>query len=61
MRIVFEDKEICKAKGNGHHMMHDSKPVTLEAGKKYKNVCEFQGNRTDAMVQLLWAMPDDNR
>lgn len=61
MRIIFEGKEICKAKGNGHHMSHESKAQTLEAGKKYKIVCEFQGNRVDAMAQLLWAMPDDNR
>ena len=52
MRIVLEDEEICNAKGNGHHMQHASKPVTLEGGKKYKIVCEYQGNRTDAMAQL---------
>ncbi len=59
MRILFENEEICKPKGNGHHMMHESKSRALEAGKKYKIVCEFQGNRTDAMAQLLWAMPDN--
>jgi beta-glucosidase len=61
MRIVFEGNEICKPRGNGHHMLHESKALTLEAGKKYKIVCEFQGNRVDALAQLLWAMPDDNR
>jgi beta-glucosidase len=61
MRIVFEGNEICKPRGNGHHMTHESKALTLEAGKKYKIVCEFQGNRIDAMAQLLWAMPDANR
>ncbi len=61
MRIVFEDEEICGTKGAYHTMQHASKAVQLEAGKKYKIVCEFFSSKSSAMVQLLWSMPDANR
>jgi beta-glucosidase len=41
-----------------HHAHARLKEIALEAGRRYEILLEYWDRRPDAMVQLVWAMPD---
>ncbi len=58
-KIYCEGKELI-AGNNEHHAFHDSKKLTLEAGKRYKLVFDYRNYHGDGTASLLWAPPHPN-
>ena len=57
--IFLDGNEIMKG-GSEHHAFHDSKKISLEAGKRYKLVFDYRNYHGDGTASLLWATPQPN-
>jgi len=58
-KIFYEGKEIVGG-NNEHSAFHDSKKLSLEAGKRYKLVFDYANYHGDGDAKLLWATPQPN-
>lgn len=58
-KITCDGKEVVKG-DNEHHAFHNSKKLTLEAGKKYKLEFDYRNYHGDGTASLLWATPKPN-
>jgi len=58
-KIYYENKEILGG-NNEHSAFHDSKKLSLEAGKRYKLVFDYANYHGDGDAKLLWATPQPN-
>jgi len=56
--VWFEGERIL-SHNSEHHAFHREKPITLEAGKKYKFVFEYKNWYGDGDARFLWSVPDD--
>ncbi|MES2575074.1 MAG: glycoside hydrolase family 3 C-terminal domain-containing protein [Bacteroidota bacterium] len=60
MKININGKEISNGKGSIHEGKYAVKTMTLQAGQKYALEAVFFSDDSDALAQLLWAMPEKN-
>lgn len=58
MSLSINDQEISNGNGSTHHPKYATNILKLEAGKKYEIEVKFFSDETNALAQLLWAMPD---
>jgi beta-glucosidase len=58
-KITCEGKTLLEG-GNEHLAFHETKKLTLEAGKKYKIVFEYKNYHGDGTASLMWATPKTN-
>ncbi|MEN9908511.1 MAG: hypothetical protein RLZZ540_1660 [Bacteroidota bacterium] len=61
MKININGKEITNSKGSVHEGRYATKTMTLQAGQKYAIEATFFSDESDALAQLLWAMPEENK
>lgn len=58
MKIRIDGKEISNGSGTIHRGRYATDILSLEGGKKYKVEVTFFSDETNAIAQMLWAMPD---
>lgn len=61
MTIYIEGKEITNGKGSAHHPKYATEKMSLEAGKAYPIKVEYFSDETNALAQVLWTMPENDK
>ncbi len=55
--VLWLEGEQLVAFESEHHALHQERTVVLEAGKRYKFVCEYKNRVGDGDVRFLWSPP----
>lgn len=58
VNFTIDTMHIGNGKGSAHHEKYATGQIQLEAGKRYPITVEYYSDETEAIVQLLWAMPE---
>ncbi len=57
---IYDNDKLILDGNNEHHAFHSSKKLSLESGKRYKIVFEYNNYHGDGTASLLWAPPHPN-